>query len=333
MQLQVVIPTFNRASCLDLAIQSALAQTHPDFRVLVVDDGSTDETRQVVARHFDDPRFAYLRLARNVGTAKAKNAGLVLGEWDAITFHDSDDQADPQKLLLQHRALEIEITADPMLDWPTLDFPTGETRTVDAALGAHRFIKLDGSVHVISKRVSLVDDFFPNLQTPSKTEGDWVLINSGLFRRRCFQRLGGYLDSVEEDRELRNRLIASGHLVHFIEQPLLTKIEMPSSLTTDADTGYRGTRRSADRAEVWRRARLYRSGAWGGRAVEETLTPIDLADLEIAELHSHQPLPLASDLPLTAATREHLRKILDQPSASPSQPARLPRRKRLRPAI
>ena len=131
------------------------------------------------------------------------------------------------------RALGLRGHADEILDWEVLGHPPGSELVVDVALGSHRFIKLDGSVHTIGKRVSLVDDFFPTIQTPSKTEGDWVLINSGLFRKSCFHRTGGYLDSVEEDRELRNRLLASGHVFHFIEEPLLTKIETAVSLTTD----------------------------------------------------------------------------------------------------
>ncbi|MDP0490219.1 MAG: glycosyltransferase family 2 protein [Verrucomicrobiota bacterium JB023] len=306
MKVKIVIPTYNRAHCLPQALDSALSQTYHGTEVTVVDDGSTDNTRQVIERYLDDPRLTYIRLKTNGGTAAAKNMGLVFGDYDAVTFHDSDDVASPNKVLLQTRALALKGHADDILDWQMLGHEPGSELNVDVAVGAHKFIKLDGSVHIIDKRISLVDDFFPTLQSPSKTEGDWVLINSGLFRRRCFSRLGGYLDSVEEDRELRNRLIACGHIFHFIAEPLLTKVEMAVSLTTNDDTGYRGEKRKQDRDEVWRRNRLYRNGKWGNDAVEESKVPIDLNGVQIAEIISHQPLTIGHDLPLAEGTRKFL---------------------------
>lgn len=319
MKVAIAIPTYNRAYCLAHAVKSALDQNYHDFSVIVVDDGSDDETRELVSQWFSNPRFIYLKLGTNCGTAQAKNLGMVLGNYDAVTFHDSDDVAHSDKLLLQTRALNVDAYADDILDWAALDHRPNEAAKVDVAVGAHRFIKLDGSVHLISKRISLVDDFFPTLQGPSKTEGDWVLINSGLFRRECFEKLGGYLDSVEEDREIRNRLIASGYIFHFIEEPLLTKIEMESSLTTDADTGYRGEKRIADRNEVWRRNRAYRNGAWGQKATEIGRVAVDLPDLKIAEVWNGSSLSVNRDIPMTEGTAKNLEHQLDKARAFSEQ--------------
>ncbi|GAA5483126.1 glycosyltransferase family 2 protein [Haloferula sargassicola] len=311
MNIDIIIPTYNRAGCLAQAVRSALNQNYAPAVVTVVDDGSSDATREVVEPWFEHPRFRYVRLETNGGTARAKNVGLALSEEDAITFHDSDDVAEPNKLLLQARALGLRAHADHILDWAAFGIEPGSELQFDVAAGAHRFIKLDGSVHLIDKRISLVDDFFPTLQSPSKTEGDWVLINSSLFRRGCFKRLGGFLDSVEEDRELRNRLLAAGHLFHFIAEPLLTKIEMPVSLTTDGDTGYRGEKRRRDREEVWHRNRAYRRGQWGDAAAAIGRTPIELESVRFAETQGVPPFRLADDLPMTAATRENLQKQLE----------------------
>ena len=312
MKITIVIPTYNRASCLPGALKSSLDQSHTDLHVMVVDDGSTDGTSNVIEPYLTDPRLTYVRLGKNVGTAAAKNLGIALSSCDAITFHDSDDEAARHKILLQARALSLRGNADEILDWEILGHTPGSGLTVDVALGAHRFIKLDGSVHTIGKRVSLVDDFFPTIQTPSKTEGDWVLINSGLFRKKCFHMTGGYLDSVEEDRELRNRLLASGHVFHFIKEPLLTKIEMEVSLTTDSDTGYRGAKRRADREEVWRRNRIYRNGCWGPAAAEAGKVPIDLSKIEIAEIRNGGDLAIDEELPFTSGTRENLTSQLSK---------------------
>ncbi|MFA5505072.1 MAG: glycosyltransferase family 2 protein, partial [Vulcanimicrobiota bacterium] len=212
MKVTVCIPTFNRAQILPKAVEAALRQSYEQTRVLVVDDGSSDGTRVALKPFFREPNFCYLKLARNVGTAQAKNVGLALADYDAITFHDSDDLPDPHKILLQVRALGLKgHVADPILDWSSVGIKPGSDLKIDLVFSGHRLIRSDGTVHEICKRISVVDDFFPNLQFPSKTPGDWILVNSALFRRSVFERVGGYLNSIEEDRELRNRIIVSGH--------------------------------------------------------------------------------------------------------------------------
>jgi hypothetical protein len=129
--------------------------------------------------------------------------------------------------------------------------------------------------------MSLVDDFFPNLQFPSKTEGDWILINSGLFRKTVFEKIGGYLDSVEEDRELRNRTIGTGMLYYYLEEPLLTKIEMGVSLTVSEDTGYSGHIRKNDRNEVWDRLKIIKKADDMNQLMEELKVPVDLSGIKI----------------------------------------------------
>lgn len=307
----ITIPTYNRAVCLGKAIESALRQSYPDFTVTVVDDGSHDETPSVVRSYASDPRLAYVRLGRNVGTARAKNVGILLGRYDAITFHDSDDIVSDHKLLLQARAMMLEgHVADEILDWQALGHALGEQLHVDVVVGAYELVKMDGRVLRIDRRISLVDDFFPNLQFPAKTEGDWCLINAGLFRRSVFESLGGYLDSIEEDRELRNRAIAAGHVFYFVEQPLLTKIEMNDSLTVENSTGFRARRRIADRNQVWCRAAEYRHGLLGPAVAEQHAATMDLSDIVIEEFIRPELLQVAEDIPATEATREHLRAIL-----------------------
>lgn len=312
--VRIVIPTYQRAAHVPRAVEAAFAQSYPDLSVLVVDDGSTDGTRDALRRFFDRPDFCYVRLAANAGTAAAKNVGLALGSFDAVTFHDSDDLPDPHKILRQVRALEggnEPVTASEMFDWDGVGRDPREPLEVDVVVGAHEFVRLDGTSRVIRDRASLFDDFFPHVQQPRLCEGDWILINSGLFRRRVFVDLGGYLDSVEEDRELRNRLLATARIFHFVEEPLLTKIEMASSLTVDEDTGYRGEVRRRDRHEVWRRLRQVRAGRWGRDAVELLRTPIDLAGVELAEISRPELAEPAADLPLTAETRSSLSGCLD----------------------
>ena len=90
----IVIPTYNRAATLARAVDSALAQDYPALRVIVVDDGSTDATAELLARYRDDPRVRVVVRPRNGGVTAAKNTGLdALPEgcaWFGIL--DSDDE-------------------------------------------------------------------------------------------------------------------------------------------------------------------------------------------------------------------------------------------------
>ena len=102
-QFSVVIPTFNRARLVGRAIRSVLAQTIDDFEVLVVDDGSTDGTREAV-EGFADPRVRLVALTRNQGAAAARNAGIAAARGALISLLDSDDEYSPV-LLERTRAI------------------------------------------------------------------------------------------------------------------------------------------------------------------------------------------------------------------------------------
>lgn len=95
--ISVIIPTYNRASKLHKSIASVLAQTYTDFELLIVDDGSADDTDKVVASFHDD-RIRYIKLAQNGGASAARNEGIRLAEGEWVAFHDSDDVWRPEKL-------------------------------------------------------------------------------------------------------------------------------------------------------------------------------------------------------------------------------------------
>lgn len=296
--INITIPTYNRGFCIEKAIKAAFNQTYHNYTITVVDDGSSDATYECVKKYFDEPNFCYIRLENNVGTAQAKNVSMMFSRYDAITFHDSDDIPDENKILLQARALSQEgHVADSILNWRQMGHEPESKMEVDVVVGAHKMIKLDGSVHYINKRMSLVDDFFPNLQFPSKTEGDWILINSGLFRKKVFEEMGGYLDSVEEDRELRNRLISTGSLFYYVETPLLTKIEMDVSLTVSEDTGYKADRRRNDRQQVWDRMALFRQNQDTARLKEQLKEKVDLSKVRFKSVSNPSLLTFNAAIP------------------------------------
>jgi len=97
-RISVVIPSYNYARFVREAIDSALAQTYPPLEVIVVDDGSTDATPEVLASYGD--RIRVIR-QRNEGVARARNAGIATARGDYVAFLDADDVWHPRKLELQ----------------------------------------------------------------------------------------------------------------------------------------------------------------------------------------------------------------------------------------
>jgi len=103
--VSVIIPTYNRAHVLARAIQSVLNQTYQDFEIIVVDDGSTDNTEEVI-KSFNDPRIRYIRHEENKGAAAARNTGIKAAKGEFIAFQDSDDEWLPKKLEKQMEAFD-----------------------------------------------------------------------------------------------------------------------------------------------------------------------------------------------------------------------------------
>ncbi|MGR3568873.1 MAG: glycosyltransferase family 2 protein [Pseudooceanicola nanhaiensis] len=287
----IVIPTYNRAQCIAQAVDAALGQSHADTHVLVVDDASTDATPSVLAGYADHPRVSCLRLGRNVGTAQAKNVGIALSRSEAVTFHDSDDIPHRDKVLRQVRALtRHDVEAHPCLNWSLAGQRPGTRLQVGAVLTHHELILPDGARVEIRRSLSLVDDFFPNLQMSAGVPGDWTHVNSGLFHRSVFDRLGGFADCIEEDREFRNRLIMAGEIIWLIPEILLTKIETADSLTLAQATDYDSPRRRSDRDRVWGTVQHWLATR------EVAPVPIDLSGVEIAALTNPGPLAIPSEL-------------------------------------
>ena len=99
--VSVIVPTYNRAYCICRAIDSVREQTHANWEVMLVDDGSADDTADLIAsRYGDEPRVRYLHQS-NAGVTVARNRGIRESRGDYIAFLDSDDVWKPWKLEVQ----------------------------------------------------------------------------------------------------------------------------------------------------------------------------------------------------------------------------------------
>jgi glycosyltransferase involved in cell wall biosynthesis len=101
--ISVIIPSYNRADLLPRALNSVYAQSLPANEVIVIDDGSTDKTQQIIHQFF--PQVAYIYQS-NQGVSVARNTGIKCAKGDWLAFLDSDDEWLPNKLLQQINALK-----------------------------------------------------------------------------------------------------------------------------------------------------------------------------------------------------------------------------------
>jgi glycosyltransferase involved in cell wall biosynthesis len=218
-KVSVVLPTYNSACFLGMAIQSVLDQTFQDWELIVVDDGSTDNTRDVVAA-FQDPRIHYVH-QENRGAPAALNAGLRLARGAYVAFLGGDDRWMAEKLALQVAQLD-GLPPQVALVYADLHLVNLENNTI---LG--RF--LDGREpprgRVLNQLV--------------RTEGSFIHPCASLIRREVFDRVGVFDEGLKthEDWDLWIR-IATAYEVEALDIPLAVYGRHPSQLTKDVRQMY-----------------------------------------------------------------------------------------------
>lgn len=103
--VSVIIPCYNRASIIRLAIDSVWRQTFGDWELIIVDDGSSDNLTEALRIYDEDPRIRLVRHSRNLGEPAARNTGIAAALGRFVAFLDSDDEWLPQKLEQQLSAI------------------------------------------------------------------------------------------------------------------------------------------------------------------------------------------------------------------------------------
>jgi glycosyltransferase involved in cell wall biosynthesis len=195
-KVSVVIPTYERAGKVQNAIESVLAQTFSDLEVIVVDDGSSDGTGQILKETYGD-RIRYFAQA-NQGVSVARNKGVeeARGEW--IAFLDSDDLWEKEKLEWQFKALEQFGPACAACYTDTQLFNHLETRTLFQM--AEQSYRHEGTMGVNADVLRLV-------VRPSGA-GMVVHLSSLLARADMLRRTGGFDPKLlySQDSELMFRL-------------------------------------------------------------------------------------------------------------------------------
>jgi len=105
--VSVIVPVYNAAACLDMALASAQAQTYPNLEILVVDDGSTDDSRHIIAHWANtEPRVRPFQHAVNAGLPTTRNTALEHARGELVAFLDADDVWLPDKTARQIELLQ-----------------------------------------------------------------------------------------------------------------------------------------------------------------------------------------------------------------------------------
>ncbi|HUP91362.1 MAG TPA: glycosyltransferase family 2 protein [Solimonas sp.] len=208
--VSVILPTFNRAGTLPRALASVLAQSVGELELIVVDDGSTDGTAQLMAG-IRDPRVRYVPRERNGGPAATRNSGIELARGEFVAFQDSDDEWLPLKLEKQLAALEA---AGPQVGLALCGQLRWDTREL---------VYLPGHARRGARSGRLRQEILRN---------NFALTPSWLVRRAVFGQIGAFDETLPmlEDWEWLIRYTERGAAV-LVDEPLMMVWESPDSIS------------------------------------------------------------------------------------------------------
>lgn len=210
--VSVVIPAWNAAWCIRRAVDSVLAQTHRDFELIVVDDGSTDDTAAALARY---GARVLVVAKRNGGLSSARNAGIAAARGAYVALLDADDWWLPEKLARQVAWMDAH---------PEAAFCSTAARVVNPhgePIGEWRCRPSAGSA----------------LEAIFSANG--YVAGSGsavLARRGALEAAGGFDETLRslEDIDMWMRLAARGGY-HYIDEPLAVVVKRPDSMSRQLD--------------------------------------------------------------------------------------------------
>ena len=205
--VSVVIATYNMARFLPLALRSALGQSYENIEVLVIDDGSQDDTRAVMAPFSDDHRVRYI-FQQNAGQAAAKNHGIREARGECVAFLDADDLWVPDKL---ERQMPLFL------------------RSAAVGIVYSRF----GYIDEAGRDLRIEDyELFRGRVSGALLIRNFIGFGTSVVRKECFDRLGSFDESIgmgiDYDLWLR---FSTQYEFDYVDHPLLRYREWPGQMS------------------------------------------------------------------------------------------------------
>lgn len=222
--VSVLVPAYNEGRVLERALTSLMQIEYPEYEVLVIDDGSTDDTLEIASQWEGRQGFGEFRILTkpNGGKASALNAGIAHSKHPLIFCMDADSFVEPRTLLRAARHF-----ADP---------------AVGAVAGN---VKVDNRGRLITRLQAL--EYIEGLNMPRRAQGFVAAVNIvpgpvGMFRREALEEIGGYdSDTFAEDADLTLKMMAAGWRVEY-EDSAIAWSEAPETWIDLVQQRYRWTR-------------------------------------------------------------------------------------------
>jgi glycosyltransferase involved in cell wall biosynthesis len=211
-RVSVILPTYNRAHLLPRAIASVLGQSFRDFELIVVDDGSKDNTVELM-RGYDDPRIVFLPPERNLGDAGARMRGIARARGEWLAFQDSDDEWLPDRLRLQ------------------MDY-AGALGPDYALIGGTLLRYVGGPIETVAWPLAGADAERGEVDPQRFVAGFCAYLQSLLVRRAVYEELGGFDTRIKarSDFEFCLRL-SQRHRMAALRTPVALSYETPEGIS------------------------------------------------------------------------------------------------------
>ena len=187
-KVSVILTSFNHRDFLHASIDSVIAQTFQDFELIIIDDGSTDESWDIIS-NYPDPRVITFRATRNTGGVPILNhaiTDLLSGEFIAI--HHSDDIWDPRKLEEQIAVFEMRADIGAVFTWAEV---VDERRSVLKDTSHFYYNIFEQNNHTRHEWLNLF-----------LTQGNVLCHPSVLIRRECYEKCGLYTNGMAQITDL-----------------------------------------------------------------------------------------------------------------------------------
>ncbi|MDW8053715.1 MAG: glycosyltransferase family 2 protein [Anaerolineae bacterium] len=202
MRFSIVIPTYNRRELLRRCLSGAVSQDYPNYEVIVVDDGSTDGTEEIVRREF--PQVRYIRQNPNRGPAAARNQGIRASTGEIVAFTDDDCLLPPNFL---------SRLADGYRRYPQVAGVGGYLEAPQELLESNLFAQYEAYVTHHVYRAG-PEEYLGGFECPAGGT------NSMSYRREVLLEVGGFDESFPyaagEDADLKWRVTQKGYLLLYL---------------------------------------------------------------------------------------------------------------------